>query len=918
MVVSLEPSLRLPRIALALAAVAWSPFASAQELFSDGELDHVGAWSLFPFDADGKHTSELGASKKGCLFVSNDEAGSNKLKMWIHNLPFEAGAHKRLRLRCQVRTEGLEAGTQVQLMGQVITGGESGQAVAFPRTKYFTEDCDWTSTEAVFNVHPEAVRLRLLFFVSGPGKAWLDDVSVTETDDDVTADPPAPNRGQSRQEGRFEKLARGAAAEIPWRFDGAEALTVAVDQKRPLLVYVRCTDAEGGVEAMTESLEAPAIRLLEDGMLKDVLFRAGPLSTPRISEYITEHFVPVCLAYNLGRNNRLPGTLGAVGWGTPPAGPGASTGFDPDEGASEPGSLRIERTEGAGLLSWFQAFEWSGEESDLELAASMAVEGLERGKEANVMVQCWKADKALAYGRLKPLKKDAEWTRRTATFHVPEGTDRINLIAYLNGTGVAHFDDLAVRQSEDSANLLRNGHLSGQGAAGLGGLPIEASSVTTPALVVVGSDGQEVATLDRIGSLSDEFIAEWIQAALQLAQGEGRSPKMARPHAKVRGALKLAAAGKWQKALEASERATHAAGEEAVFLKGLCLQRLGRHVDAQGVWHQLASESAWGRKAAACLLPMGPRLHEAMTLRAMPKTEALATGTENLGAAFSPEQSLDQLIELQRVDGSFGSHMGTLGQGWNDGAITALAIDAMKAWEARASKSTRQAIAPAVERSLTFLRNYARTSFRARTRGAAFVNPYVLQTLLSAEETAAAQEMVAHVEGTQDDDGNWSVYGSHRPASFNTAQNVMALLAAREAGLDVKNAAITSGVAALRAMISEDSLFPYSTAAGHDWMTTPHGSIGRDPLCEHALLQAGEGSEERLHDALERYMRAGEELRLPTKRLYDYFNARGHGGYFFFFAHHRALAAANEFASPATRKRVAAFVTKEVLGGCCT
>lgn len=914
MLPSPRPTLRFRPLALVLAAAALSPLAPGQELFADGDLDQVGAWSVFPADANAEHTTDLGASKDGCLYLSNDESGSDKLKMWMHAIHFDAGTYKRLRLRCKVRTKGLEAGTQVQLMSQVITGGDSGGMIAFPRTAFFTEDCDWTATETVFDVAPEAVRLRLLFFVSGPGEAWLDDVSVTETDDPVTAPGPSPVRGQRPQAGRFETLARGAAGEIPWLFDGAAAKAAALEASRPMLVYVRCTDAKGGVESMSNSLEAPEIRLQEDGMLKDVVFRAGPLSTPRISEYVKEHFVPVCLSYGLAQNNSSPGAAAAAGWGTPPSGEGVATRFDPDEGATGPGSLRIERTSGDGLLTWFQSFDWSGESAELELSAAMSVSDLQSRKEANVMVQCWKADKAIAFGRLKPMTENASWTHRTATFKVPEGTDRINLIAYLNGTGVAHFDDLSVRQDEGSPNLLQNGSLSGGATTGLGGLPIQAALVTTPALVVVGANGEEVATLDRIGSLSDEFIADWLQEALQLARGEGRVPKVARPHAKVRGALKLATEGKWTKALEASDRAIRTAGEEAQFLKGLCHQRLGQHAEANEVWSALASESPWGRKAAACLLPNGPRLHEALTLRLLPSAETIASSTENLGVSFSPARSLSLLIELQRADGSFGSHVGALGKGWNDVAITALAVDAMREWESHMPRAIRKRIAPTVERSVTFLQEYARTSSRASTRSAAFVNPYVLRTLLRMEETGSAQQIVEHIQTSQDEDGNWSVYGSHRPASFNTAQNVIALLEARQAGLEVSDETVASGVTALEAMLSADSLFPYSTADGHEWMTTTHGSIGRDPLCEHALLLAGGGSKARLNDALERYMRSGEELRVPTKRLYDYFNSRGHGGYFFFFAHHRALEVSDAFGTAATQKRVAAFVRQEVLG----
>jgi uncharacterized protein YfaS (alpha-2-macroglobulin family) len=95
--------------------------------------------------------------------------------------------------------------------------------------------------------------------------------------------------------------------------------------------------------------------------------------------------------------------------------------------------------------------------------------------------------------------------------------------------------------------------------------------------------------------------------------------------------------------------------------------------------------------------------------------------------------------------------------------------------------------------------------------------------------------------GNQFADGNWSVYGPDRPTSFNTALAVMALVRARAAGLEVPEGVIEKGAVALEAMLQQD-LFPYSTKIGHEWMTTNHGAIARDSLCEDALTLAGGGS----------------------------------------------------------------------------
>ncbi len=76
--------------------------------------------------------------------------------------------------------------------------------------------------------------------------------------------------------------------------------------------------------------------------------------------------------------------------------------------------------------------------------------------------------------------------------------------------------------------------------------------------------------------------------------------------------------------------------------------------------------------------------------------------------------------------------------------------------------------------------------------------------------------------------------------------------------------------------------------------------------------EAGLGDKSKFDPALARYMEFAHELRLPTKAYYDYFNRRGHGGYYFFFAHRNALAAA-EHASPAVRAKVTKYVRGQVL-----
>jgi hypothetical protein len=333
----------------------------------------------------------------------------------------------------------------------------------------------------------------------------------------------------------------------------------------------------------------------------------------------------------------------------------------------------------------------------------------------------------------------------------------------------------------------------------------------------------------------------------------------------------------------------------------------GKQAEARAEWKAIAGPTRFGRKAAACVLPGGPRLWLAASEALWPRGRGLPEQSEGYGDAFDGEESVRALLLLQNADGSFGGHDGAVGEGWNDGAITSLASEALAFWAPRVPKPL--GAAEARDRALDYLEQWAR---RGNGGGAAFNNPYVLMELLRARRMGGAGAVVARIAKSQLADGNWTVYVAERPASFNTALNILALRAAKEKGLDVPKDVLERGVAALQAMRQKGDLFPYSTMKGHEWMTTEHGSIARDPLCEHALLANGKGDARKLAAALARFERFAHELRRPTKQLYDYFNARGHGGYYFFFAHRNAFEAA-ALADGKTRDRVRAFVREAVL-----
>ncbi len=742
--------------------------ASAKDLLENGAIGKGHGWGHTPGAASVAFAVDeaVGARKSGSLSIANTDEADNVPHNWFARLDVVPGAPYRLKLSVRRKTEGLGEGAEANVMVQVYPA--EGNAIGYAWCAAGKAKKDWQEIEAVFDVPKEAAYVRILAYLVGKGQVWYDDFSVTKTTDPVTPPPPP---GKPRDDPMW-KLVRSAADEIPWLFEADAARQQAAKERRPILLYVRCVDDDEGYAAAKTSLRAESIPSRDDGLKKDVLFRAGPLSDPSVSDLVRSRFVPLLLTYDLGTHGNSGGSF-----------PGKDGG--------------------------------------------------------------------------DPLK------------------------------------DVGLRATE----------------------------IVTPALVVL--DGSKTKKLHRIGTMSTDLVDWWLRSALDdpdAAAGDGARALLRRgdldgaeravkgektPEAGlVRGTVALRR-GAWADALEAFLGAGET--DEARFYRAWCMHFVGKHAEAAAEWKAIAGPTRFGRRAAACILPNGPRLWLSGSERLWPRGRTPPEETEGYGDAFDGAESVRALLELQNADGSFGGHDGVAGQGYSDAAITALASEALDLWRARVPEGL--GAEAACGRALDYLESWAK---RENTSPDAFNNPYALMELLRARRKGAAGAVVARILKSQLEDGNWTVYQAARPASFNTALNIMALARAKEAGLEVPKPALDRGIAALAAMRQKSDLFPYSTMTGHEWMTTEHGSIARDSLCEHALLSTGHGDARKLAAALGRFEKFAAELRPPTKKLYDYFNARGHGGYYFFFAHRNAFDAAG-LVDGKTRDRVRAFVRAAVL-----
>ncbi len=716
-----------------------------------------------------------------------------------------------------------------------------------------------------------------------------------------------PAAAQSSQD-RFAALARECATEIPWLYDVHKAKATAAKQSKPVLVYVRCVNSGKGYESAQRSIAAKEVPLHDDGYRKDLLFRACVLADRTVQALINDDFVPVCMTYHFETHGRGKGN---VHWSSAPGMVGGD-GFviDPDVGAVAKGSLRLGHA-GAFMQSLVRPAIGKG-----KYRVTATVKTHELDGQANVRV-LWTEEgtREQKIGESTAVTEDGDWVRTTFEFELSAKPISILVLPTLGGSGTAWFDDLELREVKEGKtvgpNLLRNGDVDPKagGSDPLIELGLKATATITPALLVV-RDGRVVRKLHRIGAMSPDYVERWLRSCLKVDKAAAKAKKDGGGLLEAQKSLRK---GAWSDALRSlAALRTEEGSPEGQFWEGLCLHRLGRHAEARIRWTEAVGPTRWGRRSAACLLQRGPHPVLSLSERTWPAPDGSPSSEHP--KSFDGRLALRILLELQDEDGSFGDHSGVVVGKKTSGpwkaAYTGIAIQAVTAWMGKDPERKAETEA-AVDRARKFLVNWSRQKSRGLL--GAFNHPYAIQALLQLGEKEAAQRLADKVLAEQAADGSWSVYGPNRPTSFNTAQSILAMVAAREAGLTVSQAAIDKACAALQRMRSDKELFPYSPILGHERLTTEFGSIARDPLCEHALLRAGKGDALKLAGALRRFLRFHHELRAPTKHYSGDFNSRFHGSYFFFFSLHSAIEAAAHVKDADLRARVVAGVQAAML-----
>ena len=372
---------------------------ASENLIENGAIRNTAGWSHTGDTSSTRFTRDhdVGAERKGSLLIKTADDASGRAHNWRQSVLLPDDPPSRLELRCAIRVDGLAPDAAACLVANIYDADNGAQQhVRCPDVR---EETDWRVISCVFDVPEGAERVHLMAYLVGDGSAWFDDFALIETDKPVTTVTPPAAR-----DSRYATLARGAAADLPWRFDAATALDDARRDGRPLLLYVRCTDDTDHLRSAETTVEAAELRLTDDGYAKDLVFRAGVLSEPAIHALISRRFVPVIETYVLHKATHGAGSLVAP-WTVGGTDRDAAFVVD-DDGDRADGALgvRVEGASAGAITMWSQSVPLADDVSlptTLRISGSVKATSLD-GK-ASVLVQCWKGSKR---GRVRTAARD--------------------------------------------------------------------------------------------------------------------------------------------------------------------------------------------------------------------------------------------------------------------------------------------------------------------------------------------------------------------------------------------------------------------------------------------------------------------------------------------------------------------------------
>ncbi len=345
--------------------------------------------------------------------------------------------------------------------------------------------------------------------------------------------------------------------------------------------------------------------------------------------------------------------------------------------------------------------------------------------------------------------------------------------------------------------------------------------------------------------------------------------------------------GKWE---EAHGHFAKVSRPDALYLAGAALHNLNRDVEGTELWKRVDPGSAWGPKAAAELAGRGPfvRCFEELAWLPEAATDLPTSSTRPRTAKeinLVTRRSVALLLRTQRANGS-----------WNDSnyefggkdslpnvymAGTAIACTALLAWKDVDPKGVQAAL----DRAWPYLnaeKNMAVDDADEVIWGYAYRISYFAR-LAAADAArkdaclAKMKELVAAVAKLQKRTGIWR---HEYDAPFTTATVLHALWEAKQAGVDVPDAAVDKALDALASCRTDKGVFSYGYPPRG--ATAVQGSAGRMPLCELALFLSRRSKQADLHAAVEKSFEL-HALIEKVRKYDDHADRHANGGFFFWY-----------------------------------
>lgn len=354
---------------------------------------------------------------------------------------------------------------------------------------------------------------------------------------------------------------------------------------------------------------------------------------------------------------------------------------------------------------------------------------------------------------------------------------------------------------------------------------------------------------------------------------------------------------------------------EAAYLLGVLDYFAGDVPEAEGRWRALVAEHAdsrWGLEAAALLLQPETQLEDFLLQRSDPELLASlasvplassAKADRGSSGAAALDNALAWLVERRSGNGSW-LDPSEIEAGAGPANSISVAIDVLGARALLAHRERRPLdLAQETRRALAA----ARASLRGR--GQPYYMTYevwsdalALELVVDLLEAGAAEvdelralgaELAAALATRQRTNGGWSYFdavslepGAAKPEqsiSFVTATVVLALLRAREAGIQVDEQRLERGLDSLEAMRSEAGVFAYmlfSFQPRAPAETELSGAAGRAPLCELALYRAERSDPENLHAALAQFFEHSASLAKEAGKALMHCGPEGEGSHY--------------------------------------